>query len=85
MTIAAAPALLLESWWWAAGLLVGGYALQFLGHAVEGNDPGEVIVVKRLLGLPYVAISPRWSQTTEGRSRRHKGEGSRQKAVNKMP
>jgi hypothetical protein len=33
--------------------------LQFLGHAVEGNDAGEVVALKRWLGLPYVAIAPR--------------------------
>ena len=44
---------------WVWGLFGGGYVLQFLGHAVEGNDPGEIIVVKRLLGRPYVAVAPR--------------------------
>jgi hypothetical protein len=47
-------------WYWGAGALVLGYALQFVGHAVEGNDVGEWAGLKRLLGLPYVAISPRW-------------------------
>ena len=36
-----------------------GYALQFLGHAIEGNDAGETIVVKKILGKPYVAVVPR--------------------------
>jgi len=50
-----------EMWAWAALLFLSGYALQFLGHALEGNDAGELIVFKKWLGLPYVAISPRWS------------------------
>ena len=40
-------------WYWTAGCFVGGYVLQFAGHAVEGNDAGETVFVKRLLGLPY--------------------------------
>lgn len=45
--------------WWALGAFVGGYVLQFVGHAIEGNDAGETILVKKTLGLPYVAIVPR--------------------------
>ncbi|HUQ72413.1 MAG TPA: Mpo1-like protein [Planctomycetaceae bacterium] len=45
--------------WWALGAFVGGYALQFAGHAIEGNDAGEVVLVKKALGLPYVDIVPR--------------------------
>ena len=36
-----------------------GLLLQWIGHRVEGNDVGEFIPVKRLLGLPVVAIAPR--------------------------
>jgi putative effector of murein hydrolase LrgA (UPF0299 family) len=39
-------------------LFVGGYLVQFLGHALEGTDPGEIILIKRKLGLPYVEIAP---------------------------
>ncbi len=47
--------------WWRPALLLGiGYCLQFLGHLHEGNDMGEVVLVKRLLGRPYVAVSPRY-------------------------
>lgn len=35
---------------WALAMLALGYVLQFLGHAVEGNDAGELILVKKLLG-----------------------------------
>lgn len=41
----------------ALALFLGGYAIQFLGHAIEGTDPGEVILLKRKLGLPYVEFS----------------------------
>jgi hypothetical protein len=42
----------------ALALFVGGYLVQFLGHAIEGTDPGEVIYFKRKLGLSYVDIAP---------------------------
>jgi hypothetical protein len=38
----------------ALALFVGGYLLQFAGHAIERTDPGEIIYCKRKLGLPYV-------------------------------
>jgi hypothetical protein len=38
----------------ALALFLGGYLLQFAGHALEGTDPGEIIYFKRKLGLPYV-------------------------------
>lgn len=44
---------------WALGSFLFGYALQFLGHAIEGNDAGETILVKKLLGKPYIAVVPR--------------------------
>jgi hypothetical protein len=46
-------------WYWGVGAIVAGYLLQWIGHRVEGNDVGEFIPVKRLLGLPVVAIAPR--------------------------
>jgi hypothetical protein len=55
--------LILHQWWWALGSFVLGYALQFIGHAIEGNDAGETIVVKKLLGKPYVAVIPRTNQS----------------------
>jgi hypothetical protein len=45
--------------WLALGAFVVGYLLQFAGHAIEGNDAGETVLVKKMLGLPYVAIVPR--------------------------
>jgi hypothetical protein len=52
--------LFLAPWYWGAGALVLGYGLQWLGHRVEGNDVGELIPVKRLLGLPVVPIAPQY-------------------------
>ena len=54
--------LFILDWYWGAGLFVLGYVLQWLGHRVEGNDVGELIPVKKALGLPVVAIVPRASQ-----------------------
>jgi len=47
-----------EHWWWAVGSFLGGYLLQFLGHAIEGNDAGEVVLVKKWLGKPYREFGP---------------------------
>ena len=47
-----------EPWWWAVASFVGGYGLQFLGHAIEGNDAGEVVLIKRRLGRPYREFAP---------------------------
>jgi hypothetical protein len=49
-------------WYWGVGAFVLGYLLQYIGHLVEGNDMGEWAGIKRMLGLPYVAISPRWQK-----------------------
>jgi len=49
-----------DLWWRPAGLFVAGYVLQWLGHLVEGNDMGEVVLIKRMLGRPAVAVSPRY-------------------------
>jgi hypothetical protein len=54
---------------WAAGAFAGGYVLQFIGHAIEGNDAGETILIKKLLGKPYREFRPGYeprSDTTGG-------------------
>jgi hypothetical protein len=63
LTLLAIPALVVgiarDSVPWclaAAALVVVGYALQFLGHHLEGNDAGEIILIKKLLHKPYVAV-----------------------------
>jgi len=47
-----------QQWLWAGACFVVGYALQFIGHWLEGNDAGEVILVKKLLGKPFVEFGP---------------------------
>lgn len=54
-----------DLWWRPALLLAGGYLLQFIGHLIEGNDMGEVILVKRWLGRPYVAIAPQFQDAND--------------------
>ncbi len=67
MTIVAIPLALVQLsrdqwdlWWRPAALFLGGYFLQWVGHLVEGNDMGEWILVKKLMGRPYTAVSPRY-------------------------
>ncbi len=50
-------------WWRPVLLIVAGYVLQWIGHRIEGNDVGELIPIKKALGLPYVAVSPRYQRT----------------------
>lgn len=66
VAVAAAPVALVQLyldrwdlWWRPVVLLVAGYLPQWLGHRLEGNDMGEVILVKKLLGRPYVAVVER--------------------------
>jgi len=56
-------------WWRPTALLLGGYALQFLGHAIEGNDPGELCLLKRLLGKPYRPFADRPAVLPKGKKR----------------
>ncbi len=58
LAFAGIPLLFVAEWYWGVGAIVGGYLLQWIGHRIEGNDVGEFIPVKRLLGLPVVAIAP---------------------------
>lgn len=67
MTIVAIVLLALDvssmsMWVWATLLFVGGYGLQFVGHAIEGNDAGELILVKKWLGKPYIAVAPQFNE-----------------------
>ena len=59
LALAGLPLHALVEWPWGVGAIGVGYLLQWIGHRVEGNDVGEFIPVKKLLGLPYVAIAPR--------------------------
>lgn len=51
--------------WYGLVAIVAGYVLQWIGHRVEGNDVGEFIPLKRLLGLPVVAIAPQYRPIEE--------------------
>ncbi len=55
--------LIQQGWALALGAFLGGYVLQFVGHALEGNDAGEVVLVKKLLGKPYVEFGPKSKQS----------------------
>ncbi|HEV8060096.1 MAG TPA: Mpo1-like protein [Gemmataceae bacterium] len=55
-------------WYWGVGGFVLGYLFQWIGHLAEGNDLGEWAGIKRMLGLPYVGISPRWQKQQENSS-----------------
>ena len=55
-------------WWRPVGLVVVSYVLQWIGHRAEGNDLGELILIKRILGRPYVAVGPRYREKPAGRS-----------------
>jgi len=66
-------------WWRPAGLLAAGYVLQWIGHRIEGNDMGEIILIKKWLGRPYVAVSARHA----GRRNGNRPAGSRRCDVEK--
>jgi hypothetical protein len=63
LSLLIAPVLFIVSeWYWALGAFFLGYLFQWIGHRVEGNDVGEFIPIKRLLGLPVCAIAPRYAR-----------------------
>lgn len=50
-------------WEWGVGVFVLGYVFQWVGHLVEGNDVGELIPVKKLLGLRTVSVAPQYQRS----------------------
>ena len=75
MTIAAVVVALVQLredrwdlWWRPVVLVAVGYLLQWMGHRVEGNDMGEMILVKKALGRDYVAVSRRYGPTSGAES-----------------
>jgi hypothetical protein len=51
--VAAIGLAIAQQWLWAAGLFLGGYALQLVGHAIEGNQSGEEMLFRRLIGRQF--------------------------------
>ena len=48
--VAAPVLLILHQWWLAGACFVGGYVLQFAGHAIERNRSGEEMLLRRIMG-----------------------------------
>lgn len=67
MAVGGVVLLFLVEWYWGVAAFVLGYVLQWIGHKAEGNDLGEWAAIKRLLGLPYVGIAPRWNPSDPNR------------------
>ncbi len=55
-----------DLWWRPVGLIVLGYLLQWIGHLIEGNDMGELILIKKWRGKPYVAVAPQYQAKQTG-------------------
>jgi hypothetical protein len=58
LALAGIVILFYDPWYCGVGTILLGYLLQIIGHWVEGNDVGEWYFIKKLLGLPGVAIAP---------------------------
>ncbi len=60
LTFVVAPALLAvdSPASWVVTSFLAGYALQLAGHAIEGNDAGEVVFIKKMLGISYIEYGP---------------------------
>ena len=58
-----------QDWRWFWACFVCGYILQFVGHAIEGNDAGEVCLIKKnawqVLSRVFAPATnrPGWKQT----------------------
>ncbi|MCI0700580.1 MAG: DUF962 domain-containing protein [Planctomycetia bacterium] len=75
LAVAGLVLLFVVPWYWGVGAIVVGYALQWIGHRIEGNDVGEFIPLKRLLGLPVVAVAPRYVAKGDVPESSHQPEG----------
>jgi hypothetical protein len=64
LALAGLVSLAFLAWPYALSAFCGGYLLQWIGHRIEGNDVGELIPLKRWLGLPVVAIAPQYLPVT---------------------
>jgi hypothetical protein len=56
-------------WYRPVILIAIGYLLQIIGHRIEGNTVGELIPIKKALGLPYTAVAPRYAQNPPDRAK----------------
>ena len=68
-----------DLWWRPTVLLAAGYLLQWVGHRIEGNTMGELILLKKWRGRPYVAIAPQYQNRDFASSQppsRHPGRDS---------
>ena len=54
MIFAGLALLILMKWIWGAGFFIGGWALLFLGHKIEGNHPAF------FQGAVYLLVGPVW-------------------------
>ncbi len=61
MVVVSVVLLFFLPWYWGVSGFVLGYFIQWVGHRLEGNTLGEWAAIKRMLGLPYVGIAPRWN------------------------
>ena len=59
-----------DLWWRPAALLAAGYVLQWVGHRIEGNTMGELILIFKWLGRPDAAISPKYQKRDSEREER---------------
>ncbi len=72
-TIVAIPLAIVGYWEIAVAMFAAGYALQFLGHAIEGNRSGEGQLLRRLLRLDKADKSNRPAGRTGRRRNRARG------------
>lgn len=63
LALAGLPMLFFFDWHWAVGAITFGYFLQWVGHCIEGNDVGELIPIKRALGLKTISIAPQYADS----------------------
>ena len=62
----AAPIMLcFKQWIMAAGFFVGGYALQFIGHFIEGNRSGEGMLLRKIFRIKDAPVEEAPDATDE--------------------
>ncbi|CAN5617564.1 hypothetical protein BH11PLA2_BH11PLA2_19150 [soil metagenome] len=66
LALAGLIAFVFVDWPYALAAFLTGYLLQWIGHQYEGNDVGELIPFKKLLGLKTVSIAPQFQSPPPG-------------------